>query len=818
MLELSVIDNLEQHEQTGSPLQENQELDADTLLRYANEVRFQPAWRKEADKCADYYAGNQIDPDLMAELQLKNLGPLITNLIAPTVNIILGQEAKSRSDWRVIADSDEYSQVAEAQASKLFEAERESRADRACSDAYASQVISGLGWVEAGREQNPFRYPYRCGAIHRREMSWDWRAKQPDLYDAKYIFRKRWYDIAEACTFFPGAADVIRASGSGWPAFWLERAKEDVQLMNAFEQERRISMEDWEWRNLNSRTVAITEVWYRIYVRGLVLELPDRTVEFDMNNPLHVAAVSSGKMWPKAAVYSKLRRSFWIGGHKMADDDYGVTKLPYVPFWGYREDLTGVPYGVVRSMISPQDEVNARRRKLLWQLSAKRVQIDSDALDTAYNDFSDVVREVSRPDAVVVLNPHRRNAAGFAVDHNAGLSEQQYKVMEESKQALQEVAGVFNAQLGRDSSATSGLAINSLVEQGNIALAEINDNYRFARRMVGELLLDLIIEDMRGKQVDVVVGEAGAKRKVISLNVPKQDEETGMTYYHNDVSKARTKVALEDVPSTPAYRAQMQVMLAEIIKSLPPQLQAVMAPYFIESTELQKRHEIADVMRKQLGLPTDGEEEAPEDPRIAQMTQQIQEMQAYIQQGTASYQEMQQKVIELSQALKNKQDEIALKRDELSWTREKEAQELLLKEREVDSKVETEAIKADAEKHRVDVEERIAQGEIGTRMEEARHTREASILSAPEPEKAPERDESAEKEQIKNLIVEAIEPIQKQLEAMVAKKEEKPSPAPEPKEIKPPVVNVTIGGKKKITVQRDDKGNIVGADVDESES
>ena len=156
MLELSIIDNLQQQEDTGVAPAQSQALDADTLIRWANEIRFQPTWRVEADKASEYYAGNQLDPGLAAELQQKGMGPLVTNLIAPTVNILLGTEAKTRSDWRVIADSDDYQEVAEAQSAKLFEAEREARADRACSDAYAAQIVSGIGWVEVARNSNPF--------------------------------------------------------------------------------------------------------------------------------------------------------------------------------------------------------------------------------------------------------------------------------------------------------------------------------------------------------------------------------------------------------------------------------------------------------------------------------------------------------------------------------------------------------------------------------------------------------------------------------------------------------------------------------------
>lgn len=600
-------------------------MDAVQFGRICEEIRQQPGWRAEADKCADYYDDNQLDAETLAELNAKGMGPLILNLIKPTINVVLGMEAKTRTDWRVIGDDEEWQEVAEAQSQRLHEAERESRADRACSDAYAAAVKSGMGWAEITREADPFKFPYRVRAVHRREIYWDWSAKEPDLSDSRYLVRMRWYDVDHLAAYLPKHAAIIRAAGLGWGAEWLQRAREDVGLMRSHDQELRVSLADWEWRNISRSQVALFEVWYRTYHNGHVIDLPDgRVVLFDAENMAHVAAVAMGQVKPRPAVYSKMRLALYLGPHKLEDIDCGVRKLfPYIPCWGYREDLTGVPYGLIRSMLSPQDDVNVRHRKLGWMLSAKRVFADSDALDTNYNSFSDLAREIARPDAVVITNPQRRNTQGVVVDEHGALSNQQFEVLQAAKSSIQEVAGVFNAQLGRDSSANSGLAINSLVEQGATALAEINDNYRYFRRLVGEALLDLVKEDMAQEQnIKVTVGQ-GMQAKRIVLNVPAVDPVSGLQYRENDVARARVKVALEDVPSTPAYRSQMQTMLAEAIKSMPPNLQAVLAPYWIESSELPKRLQIADEMRKALGMGGEGQD--PEKDQLMQMVQQLQQ-------------------------------------------------------------------------------------------------------------------------------------------------------------------------------------------------
>lgn len=612
-------------------------LTAVKLDHYVQEIREQPPFRNEQDKCCDYYDGNQLPRDTLAERDQSGQAPLITNLVKPTVDVVLGMEAKTRSDWRVAADGERSQPVAEAMSAEIHTMERETRADRACSDAYASQIKAGLGWVEVNKVSDPFAYPYRTASVHRREIFWDWVRKEPNLLsDARYLVRKRWYDKDALCAFMPSRHRLFEAVGSGWDAGWLENATNDTTLAQSMDIERGWTLSDYEWRDTIRGRLLLMEVWYRTWARGYVLKIPDRpgqpgrTVELDMRNPVHVQAVGRGLLKPVPAVYSKLNKSLWCGPHKLMDRPHRRRQLPYIPFWGFLEDTTGVPYGLIRTMVSPQDEINARKAKLYWLLSAKRLVMDSDALEQKMNSISDVLRELARPDAAIILNPKRMNKDALRVDENLQLSEQQYKLLMESKDALQQAAGVYQAMLGATEGSQSGLAINSLVEQGTMTLAEINDNYRYSRRAVGEEMLELRRADMVGQQVEIQVGEDPKKRSIF-LNQPKQDE-AGRTIIDNDVERAKLKVALEDVPSTPAYRQQQQTMLAEVMKGMAPQLQAFLAPFYIESTELPKRRQYAEALRRGLGLP-DMEGDGNENPEVAQLKQKVLELTQALEQA-----------------------------------------------------------------------------------------------------------------------------------------------------------------------------------------
>lgn len=593
-------------------------LPAAQVEMFLREIKHQPHWRREADRAADYYDGNQLSPDTVEKLKERGQPPLITNLIKPTIDTVLGMEAKTRSDWKVNPEDDGEcdEDMAQALSVKLKHAEVESRADRAVSDAYAAQCKAGLGWVEVARELDPFKCPYRVRYIHRREIFWDWRAEQPDLSDARYLIRRRWLELENAIALMPQYADLFRMTTGGWAGF-DPLLEQDSRLVQSWELERDTRIAAVDWRDIQRMRICLYEVWYRKWVRGYVMQLPNgTTIEADFGNQRHNEAIVAGVVKVKQATFQKVRLAWYTGPHFLYDvpSPYKHNQFPYVPFFGYREDLTMVPYGLARAMISPQDEVNARKSKMLWSLNSRRTVADADSVV----DHGLAAKEVSRPDAYIILNPQRKPTSKFTVEPGGDLATQQFQVMQEAKQEIAEASGIHKAMMGQNSNASSGLAINSLVEQGLNTLAEINDNYRYARRLVGEMLFEMVKQNLisQGK-CTVTLGE-GMNKKIIPLNYPAVDQETGQPTVVNNVSKVKAKIVLDDIPSTATYQLQQLQMLTEITKSLPPQLQGFVMDFVIEATNLPKRHEIADRLRAVVGIKTPEQQQAAAQEQAAQ--------------------------------------------------------------------------------------------------------------------------------------------------------------------------------------------------------
>ncbi len=655
------------------------------LEAFLDEIARQPPWRRQADKEADYYDGNQLTAEQIDELEGRGFAPLITNLIKPTIDVVLGMEAKTRSDWIVRPERGEMSDdLAQVLNEKLHKAEVSSRADRACSDAYADAVKVGLGWVEISRTSDPFDPPYRVRRLHRREIFYDWRSAEPDLSDARYLVRKRWLDKDTAAGIFPDHKDLIEHCIQGWARWDTVTSinnSNTLELARALDVQRGFTVEQYEWLNTVRQRIAAYEVWYRVVVHGHVLRLPNgRVVEFDKDNEDHIAAVYSGYLQPIPAIFKKVRRAWWLGPHKIIDEPspYEHKHFPYVPIWGFREDRTNTPYGLIRSMLSPQDEINARRSKMLWLLNSKRVTADEDAV----MDHDEARDEVGRPDAYIKLNPARRQDSVFKVEEGGSLAAQQYQVLEAAKLEIQQASGVFQSMLGdARGGASSGLAINSLIEQGVTTLAEINDNYRYARRLIGEQLLTLVREDLakEGPQ-QVSVGEDDMKR-VVAINVPGTDE-MGRPTIINDVSQALVSVVIDDAPTSPTVRMQQMQTLAEMVKAAPPQVQGLIYDMVVDAMDVPNKREIVKRLRSAMG--TAGPDGQPIDPQVAALQQQLA---AFQQQAAAGEQGYQQQIAKLEELLNKAELSLANKAGEL----ELKGREVAIKETDLALKAQAQA-------------------------------------------------------------------------------------------------------------------------------
>jgi hypothetical protein len=576
-------------------------------LEILYEIENQPLqWRAIADKEMDYADGNQLDSVLLQAQAKLGIPPAMENLIGPALEAIQGYEVATRRDWRVTASGQPGGRdVADAISYRLNQAERTSKADKACSEAFRPQIGVGIGWVEVSRSNDPFADPYRCKTVHRNDIHWDMASGSTDPSEWRYLRRQRWLRPERLLPLFPAHADLIRAYGRDGASWWTLSSLEQyggapTGLHSAWDEARAWTIQENRYYNSASKEVCVAELWYRRWVDVGIIESPDgRKVEYDAKNPQHNIALASGAVKYSRAVVPRIRRAYWLGPHCLSDEPtpYTHRHFPYVPFFGFLEDSTGVPYGYVRDLIFQQDTLNSGTAKLRWGMSAVRTERTKGAVAMPDEVFR---RTIGRLDADIVLDANHMAQPGarFDVKRDFALSDHQLQLLDNARQAIQRVSpAASGAMSGRRGTATSGIQEQTQVEQANQGLARMMSNFSDGRTLMGEMLMSMIVEDMGNEEQTIIIeGDAVKPDRTVVINKVERAA-AGYAYLSNDLQRTRLMVSLEDVPSSPSYRGQQLNVLGEAVKSLPPQYQAAALPFLVSLMDVPFQRDLVEAIR-----------------------------------------------------------------------------------------------------------------------------------------------------------------------------------------------------------------------------
>ncbi len=606
------------------------------LYRFMWETRLEPEWRKEAELAMAFYDGDQLDREILMKMKQFGMAPVIINVTAPTIDAVAGWETITRADLNCIPETEESYEAAMGLNVKFKEALRMTRFNQMIGHGFKRQVQMGLATMEVSRNPDPYGYPYRVGLVPWRECFYDYRARNHDYSDARYMLRRRWLDRDDLVRHMPQHRKEIEGAvtgfADGWTTEWGTLGDVDIheELAHSLEQEFRWTLEEDEWRHPGRGRVCLYEILYTVPRIAETLRTRDgRVMAFDREHPIHVEALRRGLARHQRGVTAELRQAFYLGPIRLEDHPLPNNKPHYIPMVGYRKDNDGSPYGLVARMISAQKALNARHTRMLFDTANRRYIVDDDAVD----DPAMTKRELNKLNAFVVLRADRRGEVGLQELPTTDKSSVTFQLLQEAKVNLFEVTGLHPEFMGRTIEAgRSGVAIETLVEQTTQVLGIIVDNYRNAKLRAAERLFDYIVDDtmdLNDVGVDTDMQGDGKRHKIV-LNRMRAD---GLR--DNDVVMAHTRIALGETPASVTYLQQKFQQLTEIIKSMPPEMQAVMMDLVVRAAALPESEEMLERIRELTGYGPE-----PKDPQKRQAMIENQQRQQELQQRMEQLQMM----------------------------------------------------------------------------------------------------------------------------------------------------------------------------------
>ncbi len=562
--------------------------------------------RKEMMIDHEYYDSEQWTEEEKLELRERGQEPVVFNMVATSIDWILGTEKRQRVDWHILPRTRHDTAGAEAKTKLLKYISDVNNIPLQRSLAFEDACKGGLGWLEAGVRNDPTKERIYVQCEDWRNIWYDMLAKRLDLQDSRFMFRAKWLDLDVAMSMWPERASHIKtAAYSGRPYFdELVQGEHTIEEDEAMDLESAVSELGEGEKEYPRNRVRMIECWYRVpehvkIMRGEELGVLDGE-EFDPDMPEHRYFTDSGVAQITDALRYKVRVMIYTGNVVVYDgpSPYRHNRFPFVPVWGKRRKKDGTPYGTIRNMRSPQNDLNKRRSKALFILSTNKIVADEDATD----DWEELYNEASRPDGVV----KKRRGSELQIYNETALADAHTQLMDQDAMYIQDASGVTNENLGRDTNAISGKAITAKQEQGHTVTLKLFDNHMHAFKTLGEIVLSLI-EQFYSEAKQIRIVKHKGTPEWVEINMPQPDGSIV-----NDITASKADFILAESDYNDSLRQALFESLSEMVTRIDPNIAMQLLDIVVELSDLPGKDEIIARIREITGM--DDPYADPDDP------------------------------------------------------------------------------------------------------------------------------------------------------------------------------------------------------------
>jgi hypothetical protein len=595
--------------------QENQDLHTKLMAFYIRELRRQETNRAEMALDQEFYDGNQWSDEDARVLRDRGQVPIVYNVLKPTLDIVIGTEKRSRTQFKVLPRGKEDARAAELKTQLLKYLQDVNRSQFSKSSAFEDASKVGVGWLETGVQADDDGEPVYTRYESWRNMLWDSASVEKDMSDCRYMTRSKWVDVDIANALFPDRRGMIEQSAIESDRFLMDASHGDIAMdtMEIADSMYRSDQAQFAYKRLRLRLI---EIWYRAPAKvKKVVGGPFNGQIYDEAHPGQAEQVRIGRSTIITKTMMRMHVAIMTikGLLFVSQSPYRHNDFPFTPIWCYRRGSNGLPYGIIRGLRDIQTDVNKRASKALHILSTSKTVMDEGAVP----DLDAFMEEVSRPDAVIV----KKQGKDLTITADRDLAPAHMELMSRDIQMIQSVSGITDEYMGRETNAKSGVAIQARQNQGSLATAALFDNLRFAMQVHGEKELSLVeqffteekqfrITNMRGTPEYIVVNDGLPENDIIRT---KADFIISEDDWRNTMRQAQTEELM---------------MLMSQLAPVNPQIPVIMLDLLVEGMDIPNREEIVNRIRQATGMrDPDAEEPTPQEIAKAQAEAEAAEMQ-----------------------------------------------------------------------------------------------------------------------------------------------------------------------------------------------
>jgi hypothetical protein len=398
--------------------------DLNRLIQYfeASEQATQDG-RAESEQARDYYDGKQLTEAEKTALRKRRQPEVVINRIKRKIDYLRGLERQSRTDPKAWPRTMQHEQDADAATDALRYVSADQNIDIKRSQVFENMLIEGFGGVEVTVTRGPKGViDPKVTVIPWDRLFYDPHSSAHDFADAHYLGFVTWMDVESAKAKWPGKEEVIERT----------EARPTSPYSDTFDDKPRWTF----WFDAKRKRIRVVTIYYK---RGEEWYRCEYTLAGHLSDP---------------------------GPSPFIDED-GKPECGLILQSAY-VDRENDRYGIVRDMISPQDEVNKRRSKALHLLNTRQLRVSP----AAGMPVDDARKEAARPDGMFVAE-----AGEVEILPNGDFVAGHFQLMQEAKGEI-DLMGPNATMQGKASQDSSGKAIMALQQGGMIEMAPLLDNLR----------------------------------------------------------------------------------------------------------------------------------------------------------------------------------------------------------------------------------------------------------------------------------------------------------------------------------------------------
>jgi hypothetical protein len=572
-------------------------------------------------KCDEYYRGDQWDPDDQAALESEGRPALTINTILPTVNTILGEQSTRRADIQFKPRRGGDQDVAHTLTKLYLQISDNNKLDWVEQQVFSDGLImDGRGFFDVRMDfSDHVEGEVRITAKDPLDILIDPDAKDSDPKTWNEVFESKWMTLDEIEELYgKDKSDRLLFVAENGMSFGPDSVEyQETRFGDTASNDDYFGAGvpgDEEYRNV--KALRVIERQHKKISRVQCFVDPDtgdqRQAPDEWSDAKNKKFAKQYNLSLISKVIRKIRWTVTCDQIVLHDDWSPYNQFTVIPFFCYFR--RGRPFGVVRNLLSPQEQLNKIASQELhivnttansgWMVEAgSLVGMTADDLEE-HGAETGLVLEYARG-----TNPPQKiqpNQIPTGLD----------RIAMKAAANIKTISGVNDSMLGTDSAEVSGIAIQAKQNRGAIMIQVPLDNLRKSRQYLAESILNLIQTFYTEQRVIQVTNEADPLKPREEMII---NQETPEGRIINDLTLGEYDVIVATAPARDSFD---EIQFAEAINL---RQAGVVIPddAIIEYSHLARKGELAKRIRQMTGQepPTPEQQEAQAQQQQIQMQQ-----------------------------------------------------------------------------------------------------------------------------------------------------------------------------------------------------